>query len=210
MAQFELYVHVHIVDSGTVCLDKKNHRINRSNPIAASLLAACQLFVCQAGKCPDQFPELATNALTEIIFYPLVFSAQKILLSGVESREIHWGRGPDFAAPCSQEIEKSVLAGGFLRLVEMPAVIGVTSLGQDMRDNGSSDPASDAAADKRGKHIAHRIPFYWHVCIGIIGGMMAGPIGAFIYFAFIEKFLARQSLLRASKRDRKRQLLLQA
>ena len=59
--------------------------------------------------------------------------------------------------------------------------------------------ATNAAANQTGNNVPKNLPIYVHVLIGLIAGAITDPLGAWIYFAFIEKFLAKQSLLRGSK-----------
>jgi hypothetical protein len=70
-----------------------------------------------------------------------------------------------------------------------------------------NDSAAYGASRQSGEQaVPDDVPVWVHLVASLIGGVVGGPFGAFIYFAFIEKILAKQSLHRDSKHGRGRRL----
>jgi hypothetical protein len=93
-------------------------------------------------------------------------------------------------------VKLSAFCGDLTRVF---SVSGIAALGQEVRDNRSRDSAANTATDKARKNTLKNLPIYVHVLIGFVAGMVSGPLGALVYFIFIENLLANQSLHRCSK-----------
>jgi hypothetical protein len=65
-----------------------------------------------------------------------------------------------------------------------------------VRGNRAGNSPANATGQKPGEDISKDFPFYLHLLFGLVGGLIGGPFGALVYFTFIEKFLANQSVHR--------------